>query len=100
MSIHGHRCTIRYMKVSTSKFRAQMGRYMRAARTGRQVVLTDRGEPVARLVPYESPPAADAVQIAQPRDPGAPPLGELMVRAVEAGHASATQMLLEDRRRR
>jgi len=39
------------MDVSVSQFRAELARHLRAARDGQEVIITDRGVPVARLGP-------------------------------------------------
>jgi prevent-host-death family protein len=38
------------MKVGITKLRADLSRYVDAARRGEEVVITDRGKPVAKLV--------------------------------------------------
>ena len=87
------------MKVSTSQFKAKMGKYMKAVRDGKEVVVTDRDEPVARLVPFERIKTPVCV-VAEPRDPAAPALGKLVIRAIRYMGPSTTNLLLEDRARR
>jgi prevent-host-death family protein len=41
------------MDVSVSVFRAHLSEWVERARAGEEVVLTDRGRPVARLVPAD-----------------------------------------------
>ena len=44
--------------VSKSKFKAKALEYLRTVeRTGRELVVTDRGRPVVKLVPYRAEPA-------------------------------------------
>ncbi len=88
------------IKVSASQLKAKMGRYMRAVRDGKQVVVTDRDRPVARLVPFEPAERVAALQASQPRDPAAPPLGEVVVRAISFRGTDTTALLQEDRARR
>ncbi|OFX25886.1 MAG: hypothetical protein A2V77_09695 [Anaeromyxobacter sp. RBG_16_69_14] len=90
------------LRTSSSRLKAKLGQYMRAVRSGKEVVVTDRDQPVARLVPYRDQPpvAGEELQIAQPRDPGAPPLGEVAVQAIGFRGRSTTSSLLEDRSRR
>ena len=99
-----HACTFMDMtlRTSSSRLKAKLGQYMRVVRSGKEVVVTDRDEPVARLIPYrEQPPVAGAEpQVAQPRDPGAPPLGEVAVQAIRYRGRSTISLLLEDRSRR
>ena len=85
--------------VSASQFKAKMGRYMRAVQGGEEVVVTDRDRPVARLVPFERRDAGE-LRVASPRDPAAPPLGELEVRGLRQRGTETTALLREDRDRR
>ena len=39
------------IKVSISDLKARLSRYLRRVRAGQEVLITDRGRPVARLVP-------------------------------------------------
>ncbi len=44
-------------KISKSRFKARALEYFREVqRTGRELVITDRGEPVIRIVPYRAEP--------------------------------------------
>ena len=88
------------MHVSVSKLKAKLGQYMRAVRTGKEVVVTDRDVPVARLIPFEPPAAPAGVVIERPRDPSAPPLGAIRVRAIEYRGTDTTKLLAADRRTR
>jgi len=89
-----------YMKTSASKLKAQMGKYMRAVRAGKEVVVTDRDQPVARLVPYKKAADTSAVLRSQHRDPTAPPLGQVDIRAIDYRGTATTALLHEDRARR
>lgn len=46
------------MTVGVRELKAQLSRYMRQVKTGATVVITDRGEPVGRIVPLEASAAA------------------------------------------
>lgn len=49
--------------VSKTKFKAQALQYFRQVeRTGQEVVITDRGRPVLRLVPYETRSSEDVLE--------------------------------------
>jgi prevent-host-death family protein len=88
------------IKIAASQFKARLGKYMRAVREGKAVVITDRDQPVARLVPFaDREPAAD-LAVAQERDPSSPALGELELKAIRYRGASTTALLAEDRERR
>ena len=45
--------------VSISKLKASLSEYLDAVRKGEEVVITDRGLPIARLLPIESRKAGD-----------------------------------------
>jgi prevent-host-death family protein len=85
------------MDVSVSQLKMRLGKYLRAVRQGRSVRITDRGEPVARLEPIERPAAPARVVVSQPRDPSAPDLGTLRVRAISWRGPSTAALLREDR---
>jgi len=87
------------MRVSTSQFREKMGRYMKAVRNGKEVIVTDRDQPVARLIPFRREKTT-ALEVNRPRDPTAPPLGSIKVRGIDHQGRRTMEMLLEDRKRR
>lgn len=46
-------------KVSKARFKARALEHLRRVEeTGKELVITDRGDPVVKIVPYESDPAA------------------------------------------
>jgi prevent-host-death family protein len=45
------------MKVAVREFKARMSRYLRAVGAGKDVVITSRGRPVARLIPVPPEPS-------------------------------------------
>jgi len=47
------------MDVAVTELRANLGRWIDAARDGTDVVITDRGTPVARIVALDSTPTID-----------------------------------------
>jgi prevent-host-death family protein len=47
------------MDVAVTELRAHLGRWIEAAREGTDVVVTDRGIPVARIVALDSTPVID-----------------------------------------
>ena len=47
------------MDVALSELRAHLGQWIDAARDGNDVVITDRGTPVARIVALDSTPLID-----------------------------------------
>lgn len=90
------------VRVSSSRLKARLGRYMRSVRAGGEIEVTDRDQPVARLVPWSERPDAGpgGPPAEQARDPGAPPLGEIDVKPIRYRGRSTTALLEEDRRRR
>ncbi len=60
---------------SVSQLKVKLWLYMREVRAGREVGVTDRDQPVARLVPVKRPPPAAALRTAKPREATASPLG-------------------------
>ncbi len=88
------------IKVSASGLKAKMGQYMRAVRSGKEVLVTDRDQPVARLVPVAKHPEVEGLVASQPRDPTAPPLGRVKVRPVHVRGIDTNTLLREDRNRR
>ncbi len=89
------------VRTSSSQLKAKLGEYLRAVRGGQEIVVTDRDRPVARLLPYEEPGAtAQDPEVAFPRDPAAPALGDLQVRPIRYRGPSTTSMLTADRKRR
>jgi prevent-host-death family protein len=87
------------MKTSATQFKAKLGQYMRAVRAGNEVVVTDRDQPVARLIPFRAEPAP-ALATAAAADVGAPPLGKLRVRGISYRGPGTTELLRRDRDRR
>lgn len=68
------------LKTTATDLKARLGKYMKAVKRGTHVVVTDRDQPVAKLVPFNNESASSALALTQARDPTAPPFGELEVR--------------------
>lgn len=91
-------------KVGSREFKNRMGQYLKAVRRGESLVITDRGEPVAKVVPpdqdkseqptlrkrLEELDAQGLIRLAKR------PLGKF--RAVPSRGKSASEMIIEDRR--
>lgn len=88
------------IKTSASRFKAKLGQYMREVRAGREVLVTDRDQPVAKLVPVQAPPRMEGLPVWKPRAPGAPPLGKVAVRGLAGRAVDSLAFLREDRERR
>jgi prevent-host-death family protein len=72
--------------VSISVFRAELSHWVERARAGEEVVLTERGTPVARLLPVDTAPLLDQLLrdgvVSKPRRDDRPPArGASRVRA-------------------
>jgi prevent-host-death family protein len=88
-------------KATASQLKTKLGRYMRAVKSGQEIIVTDRGQPVARLIPFDAKAATqDDLVITAGREPGAAPLGELVVRPISYRGRSTLDLLREDRNRR
>ena len=100
MDMNVHARILMDMKTSASQLKAKLGRYMAAARAGQEVLITDRGQPVARLVPVTPATAqAGAVRITPP-DATAPRLGAVTFPKVRYTGPSTSALLRADRDRR
>jgi prevent-host-death family protein len=89
------------IKANTAVFKAKLGHYMRAVKAGREVIVMDRNRPVAKLVPFEEPPATASTRTTLiPPAPGAPPFGKLKIKGIPYCGTNSLAMLQEDRRRR
>lgn len=86
--------------VGVKQLRDHLTRYLRRARKGEEVVITDRGEPVAELIPL--PPSAVAarawalVRQGRARWSGGKPRGA--ARAPKPRGGSVADAVIEDRR--
>jgi len=83
------------IEVGIRDLRANLSRWLHQVRTGREIVVTDRGEPVARLVPADgrADPLADLIA----RGLASPPEGPAEAidpRELPEPDGSVTQILL------
>ena len=95
------------MKVSVRDFKAKLSQYLKDARAGRDVVVTSRGRPIARLlaVPEEmgEEPAGEELLRRLKLVPGVrlgaggKPLGARRPIRIRAGQRTLAQIVLEDR---
>lgn len=90
--------------VGSREFKNRMGRYIKAVRQGQSLLLTDRGKPVAKVVPPDPEPASEPslmdvlkrlesegkIRLAKR------PLGKFS--PIPSRGKSASEMILEDRR--
>jgi prevent-host-death family protein len=64
------------MDVAISTLRAELSSWIERARAGEEIVVTDRGTPVARLLPIDTAPLLDQLVergvLAKPRRAGRP----------------------------
>jgi prevent-host-death family protein len=73
-------------KVGSREFKNRLGRYLRAVRNGQTLLVTDRGQPVAKV----SPPERDS--------DSQPTLADVLKKLEAEGGKSASRMIIEDRR--
>jgi prevent-host-death family protein len=92
-------------KVGSREFKNRMGKYMRAIRKGQSPLLTDRGKPIAKVIPLDDeevkpePTVMDILKRLEAEGKlrlGKRPLGKF--RAIPSRGKSASEMILEDRR--
>jgi prevent-host-death family protein len=88
------------LKTSASQLKARLGQYLRSVKAGRSVLVTDRDEPVAKLVPVRPADTGGAPPLDAPRDPGSPPPGRVVLRGVRVRGSDTTAELRADRDRR
>jgi prevent-host-death family protein len=91
-------------KVGSREFKNRMGRYLSAVRNGQTLVITDRGQPVAKLSPPDSNlPSEQNIETVLRRleEQGLVRLAKRPMsrfRAAPSRGKSAAHMILEDRR--
>lgn len=83
--------------VGVAEFKAHLSEYLRAVRKGRELVIQDRDQPVARVVPYAA--AANRLQVREPIR-GDRTLGDIPLPPPARLSVDAVALLLEDRRAR
>ncbi len=90
--------------VGSREFKNRMGRYMKAVRRGQSLLLTERGKPVAKIVPPDPEPTAEPTVMEVLKKLEAEgkirlakrPLSKF--RPVPSRGKPASRMILEDRR--
>ena len=89
------------VKTTASCLKAKFGQYMRTIKSTGEVLINDRDQPVARLVPYDNEENIEnPTELFQPYDPAAPSLGKLVVICIKYNGTRITDLLIEDRARR
>lgn len=96
------------MKVSVRDFKAKLSRYLRDARAGRDVVVTSRGRPIARLMalPEEAGEELGGAELLRRLKlvpgvrlgTGGKPLGARIPIRTRPGRKTLAEIVLEDRR--
>jgi len=89
------------MTVGIRELRLNLSRYVARVRGGAEVIVTDRGRPVARLIPVEDDDALYARLVREGRiTPALRPKSTTLPPLVDAGDVtgSVSELLLEDRR--
>jgi prevent-host-death family protein len=91
-------------KVGSREFKNRMGRYLREVRRGQSLVITDRGKPVAKVVPPDGAKPSQSGLAERLKELEAQGLIRLAkrplskFRAIPSRGKSASQMIIEDRR--
>jgi prevent-host-death family protein len=86
------------VEVGIRELRANLSRWLEQVREGREVVVTDRGKPVAKLVPFDADvddPFADLIARGLVRMPTSPKRSSLPPPVPVKG--SVTELLLQER---
>lgn len=90
--------------VGSREFKNRMGRYMKAVRKGQSLLLTDRGKPIAKVVPPDPVPGSEPtltdilkrLEAEGKLRLAKRPLSKF--RAIPSRGKSASEMILEDRK--
>lgn len=93
-------------RVSITELKAKLSEYLSAVRAGEEIVVTDRGRPVARVSPIRGERKMEsrmgrlvrAGLIRPPTSPDALDVGELLESALEDPDGRIRKTLLEERR--
>ena len=87
-------------RVNTSQFKAKLGQYLQAVRSGQELVVMDRLTPVARVVPMSNPVQPPEPLVCVAKDPAAPAFGKLRIKPIRNRTTNSTVVLRADRDRR
>ncbi len=89
------------LKTNTSRFKANLSKYLRAVRRGEEVLVSDRDMPIARVIPIERGLAERSEQpLIHEKDPLAPAPGQVVVKGIKFRGTDSTRDLRADRDRR
>jgi prevent-host-death family protein len=80
--------------VGIAELKSRLSEYLRKVRGGRAIVVLDRAQPIARIVPYEDVSAPLRVRA---RAPGAPPLHLVPLPPPLGLRIDVVELLLEER---
>jgi prevent-host-death family protein len=93
-------------KVGSREFKNRLGKYLSAVRRGKTLLITDRGEPVAKVVPPDDEGTAGMtvddvlrrLELEGKLRLGRRPLGKFRAIPPRRAGKSASQMIIEDRK--
>lgn len=88
------------VRASKAEVEASLDTYLQVAKGGEEVVVTEGGEPVAKLVPYRRLPDTETLQVCRPRSSTAPRPGDIVVQGIEPKGTDSTALLRELRDKR
>jgi prevent-host-death family protein len=83
-------------RASIAELKDKLSAYLREVEDGNEIEITNRGRPVARIVPIRT---AEGLRVQHARRPFAE-VRDLRSRSVANWGLTSTELLLEDRRRR
>lgn len=93
MVIHDYHVTMK--RIGVADLKARLSEYLRVARKGGEVVVMDRDQPIARIVPYAATPTLQVREpLRQYRN-----LGEIPLPPPANLDFDVVDLLLEDRRK-
>ena len=84
--------------VNLATLKAELSRYVRAARAGEEVIVLDRQTPVAKLVPYREEHPSKLLVHKPAADPAG--LAAMKLPPIPRKRIDSVAVLLEDRRQR
>lgn len=80
--------------VNIAKFKAELGRYLRYVRAGEEVVILDRSQPLARVVPLKS---LESKLIFEEPSKESTNLRDLHFKSIKNKHIDSLKFLIEER---
>jgi len=83
------------LTITATTLKNQLGKFMRLVQSGKEVVITDRDRPVAKLIPV-NPEPREALRIRH-ADPSATVFGLVTIQPLRLSGIDSLSLLMEDR---